>query len=198
MPKTLLRKLLALIVPAALATLPATAQNVAINTTGGIASATSLLDLTATNRGLLIPRMFANERIALPAPATGLLVYQVNDPAPYSPATSHGLGYYDGGAWVRISSGNGAAWTINGNGNTVPATNYLGTSAGSADDLVIRTNNTARMTISGTTGFVGINVGPPYRSPDGSRLFADLQGRRPLQLYQQRRRYPFRSRGTAT
>ncbi|MBK7269322.1 MAG: hypothetical protein IPI07_07360 [Flavobacteriales bacterium] len=52
MPKTLLRKLLALIVPAVLATLPATAQNVAINTTGGTASASSLLDLTATNRGL--------------------------------------------------------------------------------------------------------------------------------------------------
>ncbi len=161
MPKTLLRKLLALIVPAALATLPATAQNVAINTTGGTASASSLLDLTATNRGLLIPRMFANERISLPSPATGLLVYQVNDPAPYNPATSHGLWYYDGAAWVRISSANNAAWTINGNGNTVPATNYLGTSAGSADDLVIRTNNTARMTISGTTGFVGINVAPP-------------------------------------
>ncbi|MBK7753878.1 MAG: hypothetical protein IPI41_15120 [Flavobacteriales bacterium] len=56
MPKTLLRKLLALIVPAVLASLPATAQNVGINTTGGIPSASSLLDLTSYEpRGLLIP-----------------------------------------------------------------------------------------------------------------------------------------------
>ncbi|MBK7086779.1 MAG: hypothetical protein IPH53_19880 [Flavobacteriales bacterium] len=47
-----------------------------------------------------------------------------------------------------------------GNNNTVPATNYLGTSAGSADDLVFRTNNTARVTLSGTTGFVGLNTVP--------------------------------------
>ena len=170
MPKTLLRKLLALIVPAALASLPATAQNVGINTSGAAPAASSLLDLDVSllpangKLGLLIPRMTAAERAALPGPVAGLLVYQVDDQGPlpgsYNPATSHGLWYYDGAAWVRIANVNPGAWLITGNNNTAPATNYLGTPAGSVDDLVFRTNNTARVTLSGTNGFVGLNTAP--------------------------------------
>ncbi|MBK7009422.1 MAG: hypothetical protein IPH36_12755 [Saprospiraceae bacterium] len=35
----------------------------------------SLLDLTASNKGILIPRMSNTERLAIAAPATGLLVF---------------------------------------------------------------------------------------------------------------------------
>ena len=38
----------------------------------------AMLDLTATNRGLLIPRMTQAQRLAISLPAQGLLVYQTD------------------------------------------------------------------------------------------------------------------------
>ncbi len=52
------------------------AQNVGINNPTPHASA--LLDLTSTSQGLLAPRMSSVQRIAIAAPATGLLVYDTN------------------------------------------------------------------------------------------------------------------------
>lgn len=56
------------------------------------------LDVTSTNKGLLIPRMTAVQRAAISTPATGLLVYQ-------SDAGTSGAGfyYYTGSAWTRLS-----------------------------------------------------------------------------------------------
>lgn len=57
---------------------------------------TSLVDLTSTSSGILIPRMTSVQRSSIVAPATGLLVYQ-NDGAT-------GFYYYDGAAWARLSA----------------------------------------------------------------------------------------------
>jgi collagen type VII alpha len=51
-------------------------QNVGIGTTTPNNSA--ILDLTATNKGLLIPRMTTAQRVAIVSPATGLLVYDTD------------------------------------------------------------------------------------------------------------------------
>jgi hypothetical protein len=64
-------------------------------------SASSLLDITATDAGLLIPRMLQSERDAIqdPAtgqPATGLMVYQTNN--------TPGFYYYDGSGWIATGS----------------------------------------------------------------------------------------------
>ena len=58
------------------AALSAVGQNVGIGTNTPNASA--MLDLTATNRGLLIPRMTQAQRLAISLPAQGLLVYQTD------------------------------------------------------------------------------------------------------------------------
>src|SRR5439155_16631123 len=40
--------------------------------------ASSLLDVTSTTKGVLVPRMTKTERDAIASPATGLLIYQTN------------------------------------------------------------------------------------------------------------------------
>jgi hypothetical protein len=59
-------------------------------------SASSLLDITATDAGLLIPRMLQSERDAIQDPATGLMVYQTNN--------TSGFYYYDGSGWIATGS----------------------------------------------------------------------------------------------
>ncbi len=59
-------------------------------------SASSLLDITSTDAGLLIPRMLQSERDAIQDPATGLMVYQTNN--------TPGFYYYDGSGWIATGS----------------------------------------------------------------------------------------------
>ena len=66
--------------------------------------ASSLLEIKSVKKGLLIPRMTKNQRDAIAAPATGLLIYQ-NNAAP-------GFYYYDGTAWKAVSTND--IWKKNG------------------------------------------------------------------------------------
>ena len=54
------------------------AQNVAINSTGAAPAASAMLDVASLTSGFLTPRMTSAQRIAIAAPATGLLVYDAN------------------------------------------------------------------------------------------------------------------------
>jgi hypothetical protein len=72
------------------------AQNVGINTTGVAANASSILDLSSTSSGFLVPRMTLAQRNAIASPATGLLIYQT-DGVP-------GFYYFDGTIWVALAS----------------------------------------------------------------------------------------------
>ena len=100
----------------------AKAQSLAINTDGSTADNSSILDVKSTTKGLLIPRMDKIEKLAIVAPAKGLLVYQI---AP----DSIGFYYFDGGSWVWLqnTTGPGSGWSITGNAGTNPITNALGT-----------------------------------------------------------------------
>lgn len=76
------------------------AQGVAINTDGSTADASAMLDISSTDKGMLIPRMTATQRGNISNPATGLLVYQTDGTA--------GL-YYNSGTpstpgWIQLSS----------------------------------------------------------------------------------------------
>ncbi len=75
------------------------AQNIGINATGVIPSNSAMLDVSSTDKGLLIPRVdIIDLSTALPisAPAVSLLVYNTN-------ATS-GIGYYywNGTSWTKL------------------------------------------------------------------------------------------------
>lgn len=53
-------------------------QNIAINTTGNMPDTSAMLDITSTNKGLLVPRMTTAEMNAIPSPANGLLIYNTS------------------------------------------------------------------------------------------------------------------------
>ncbi|HYV90544.1 MAG TPA: tail fiber domain-containing protein, partial [Chitinophagales bacterium] len=81
---------------------PVMAQTNTFPTTGagGIGTTTpnasSLLDITSTTKGMLVPRMTKTQRDAIATPATGLLIYQTNN--------TTGFYYYSGTAWTAISA----------------------------------------------------------------------------------------------
>jgi hypothetical protein len=79
----------------------AQAQNVGINTAAPDAS--SLLDLTSTDRGLLVPRISIGDvSLAAPvtAPATSLLVYNTN--AAITGGSGVGFYYWNGTSWSSL------------------------------------------------------------------------------------------------
>ncbi len=59
--------------------------------------ASSVLDITATNKGMLVPRLTQAQKNAIASPANGLLIYQTDGTA--------GFYYYNGTLWQSLSSG---------------------------------------------------------------------------------------------
>jgi hypothetical protein len=69
-------------------------QNVGIGT--NMPDGSAILDLTATDKGMLVPRVTTIQRNAIVTPATGLLVYDTDFDQ---------FWYFDGTIWVPISGG---------------------------------------------------------------------------------------------
>lgn len=114
---------------------------VGINTL--LPNSSSMLDITSTNKGILIPRMTSIQRLSIVAPATGLMVYET---------TTNQFFYFDGAIWRPMASNN-TAWGLLGNTGTTAGINFIGTT--DAKDFVMKTNNTEKMRIL-STGNVGI------------------------------------------
>ena len=68
------------------------------NGAAGIGTSTpassSLLDISSTSKGVLMPRMTKTQREAIVSPVEGLLIYQTNN--------QPGFYYYDGSAWKSV------------------------------------------------------------------------------------------------
>ena len=99
------------------------AQSLSINTSGNPASASSILDVESTDKGMLVPRMNKTQKNTIAAPATGLLVFQ-NAP------DSIGFHYYNGSAWIWLAAMNNLdtlAWNTGGNIGTIATNNFIGT-----------------------------------------------------------------------
>jgi trimeric autotransporter adhesin len=107
------------------------AQGVAISEDNSTPNASAMLDVKSTTKGLLIPRMTQAQRTAIVAPATGLLVYQTDNPG--------GFYYYNGAEWFRLSLQN-EGWSTTGNAGTNSAYNFIGTTDN--QPLSFRLNNT--------------------------------------------------------
>src|SRR5690349_646001 len=63
---------------------------VAINTNGNPAAASSMLDVSSTSKGLLLPRMTSSQRKSIPGPEVGLLVFDTDRQTIY---------FFDGQNW---------------------------------------------------------------------------------------------------
>lgn len=161
MKKTLL-KTLCTVITLSLTTYSLNAQNVGINENGAAPSGDALLDIASASgtKGLLIPRVnIAN--LSNIAPITGgsttsLLVYNTNN------TTGQGYYYWNGSAWVKLSTGD--AWQITGNNNTSFGTHFLGTT--NAQGVDFRTNNTIRL-----------------RIPNANQIHANANGTAALPFY---------------
>lgn len=117
---------------------------------GATPDASAKLDISATNKGLLAPRVAltaTNAAGPITAPATGLLVYNSATAGVAPNNVVPGFYYWDGASWVRFDTGNNIGdWKILGNANTTSGTNFLGTT--NAQALDFRTNNTIRFRIA--------------------------------------------------
>ena len=85
----------------------AKSQNVAITDDDSYtANSSSMLDVKSTTKGFLSPRVTTTQRNAIVTPATGLLVFDTS---------LNGFYYYNGTAWINLSSGSssGLLWSYN-------------------------------------------------------------------------------------
>ena len=103
------------------------AQSVGICTT--TPNSSSILEIKASNKGLLILRTSSTSRTAIVNPAKGLMVYDT---------TTSSFWYHNGMAWTQIGASS-TGWTLTGNAGTNPATNFIGTT--DAKPLTFKVNN---------------------------------------------------------
>ena len=114
-------------------------------------NSSSLLDLTSTNKGLLIPRMTSALRDVISTPATGLMIYQIDN--------NPGFYYYNGSGWAAVTPVTNNLWSLNGNIGTNPSTHFIGTTDN--QPLVFKLNNqfAGRIDHLSNNMFLGFNAG---------------------------------------
>lgn len=155
MKKTFIKKLVAVGFVAGLIALPSTSKaqdNVGIGTTSPDASA--ILELLTTNKGLLVPRMTALQRLAIPTPANSLLVYDTDSMCYFFyrlPSTS----------WISLCNGTGGSGSAGATGATGP-TGSAGvagatgpTGANGATGATGAAGSTGATGVAGATGATG-------------------------------------------
>ena len=137
-------------------------QNVSISDVNTLPDASSVLDVSSTTKGLLVPRVaLTSTTNQSPIPngttvATALLVYNTATSGDVTPGFYH----WANNKWNRFDTGNNIGdWKLLGNAGTNAGTNFLGTT--DAADLVFRTNNTERIRTLGSNGKVGIGTSSP-------------------------------------
>jgi hypothetical protein len=115
------------------------------------------LDIASTSKGILVPRMTRAERLLIAAPSESLLVYQTDAVGLELPGF-----YYYQSVWKSLSFNN-SSWITNGNINTNPLSNYIGTQ--DLQPLVFKTAAVEQMRIL-ATGKIGIGTSSPLTDID--------------------------------
>lgn len=144
-------------------TIATTAQSVLISNTPAVANNSAILDVTSSQKGILIPRLSNIERDAVKNPATALLIFnsdalqfQVNTGTALKPSWQNIVSLPDTGISKSI-------WQINGNSN-LPKSAFIGSTGESS--FAIKTNNVLRVYIDSLQTKVGIGTNAPRTSLD--------------------------------
>ena len=151
-------------------------RGMAVNNTGATAAASSILDVSSTDKGILIPRVSLSattDAATIVSPATSLIVYNTNAAI----GGGQGIGvYYNAGTtaapvWTKFA-GVADNWYKTGNTGTSAATNFIGTT--DAVDLVFRTNNNEKMRLlpNGNLG-IGNKTGGKRANQNAGQQIAD-------------------------
>ena len=124
-------------------------QSIGIGTTSPDNSA--LLDISSTDKGLLVPRMTAIQRAAIVQPATGLIVYQTNG----SPGFYYNTGTPLAPSWLLLLNSASAITSVtassplSSSGGNTPNLNLAGNSGG----ILYGTGTGSSFTGTGTSGY---------------------------------------------
>lgn len=129
------------------------AQNVGIGTT--TPNASSMLEIKASNKGLLIPRTSTTSRTAIVNPAKGLMLYDT---------TTSSFWFHNGTAWAQLSAGSNG-WNLGGNAGTNPSLNFIGTIDN--QPLRFRVNNAWAGEIHPTSSNVFLGIGSGQSTAGG-------------------------------
>lgn len=130
-------------------------------------NAASIMELSSTTKGVLIPRLTTVQRNAIAGlglPHEGLLIYN---------STTDQFNYWDGTVWVAMTSTVSNNWTILGNSGMVDGTNFIGTTDDRPFNIRVFNQKAGRINSLGTTFFgyqagnvntENINTGIGYRA----------------------------------
>ena len=122
-------------------------QALSVNGTGAAADASAQLDVSATDKGMLVPRMTTAQRTLIASPAMGLLVYDTD---------TGSFWFHNGTAWAHLMSGaNG--WSLGGNA-AAPA-DFIGTT--NNEGLLFKANNqqAGKIDLANSNTFWGLDAG---------------------------------------
>jgi len=147
------------------------AQSVGINTSGATPHASAILDVSSESKGVLIPRMNQAQRDAIVSPATGLMIYQVNN--------TPGFYYFNGSAWAAVGGSSNAGAQValfatkTSNAQVLPLGNGVNTGDLVTFNNVITSNATLGTYNTSTNTFTVSQAGVYYiqattRTPDAS------------------------------
>lgn len=152
---------------------------VGINTDASQPDNSAMLDVKASDKGILIPRIaLTDTSTASPVstPASGLIIYNTSN----QNDVVAGFYYWNGSKWLQITDvQNNKDWHLYGNTGTTPATDFIGTT--DAQDLVFKTNNTEfirftqkgqiKITNTGNSVFIGNGAGDNDDLSDNYNVF---------------------------
>jgi len=149
------------------------AQSVAVNSSGDEADNSAILDISSAAKGVLISRMTAADRLAIVAPANGLLVYQTDSPSGF---------YYNKGTsvtpeWVFLQPSENVTTqgnTFNGANNLVQldGTGRLPAVNGSQLTALPANATTQGNTFNGANNLVQLDGSGRLPAVNGSQLTA--------------------------
>jgi hypothetical protein len=158
-----MKKIAAVILIACLMQVAAISQGIGINSKLKAADTSAILDVSSTEKGILIPRLSTLERNGITKPATALLIFntdlkqfQVNVGTPLQPGWQSIL-------TLSVQQPSKDVWQTGGN-KFVSDSAYVG----NADQkpLYFKTNNLVRLSIDSSANRVGIATTKPRSSLD--------------------------------
>jgi hypothetical protein len=153
-------------------------SQVAINSDGSIPNSSSMLDISSTSKGMLIPRMTSAQKTAIASPATGLMVYDTD---------TQSFWFYNGATWKNINTTSNSTLTLLTDktamtpegGFAIKLTNKTGSSSVKGTIVCASTNSSYSFMMTPTGGKAyNKSIGAVYENgvADGSECWIVVSG----------------------